>query len=71
MDHILLAEFDVDTGSTVRHKYPSQVPGYTDDFLANFMLPEGAHNREYIYIYIYNLLPYGFCGWLVLYVQLC
>ncbi len=46
VDHILLAEFDVDTGSTVRHKYPCPVPGYTDDFFANFMLPEGAHNRK-------------------------
>lgn len=46
VDHIILAEFDIDTGSTVRHKYPTAVPGYTDDWFAEYMLPEGAHNHS-------------------------
>ncbi|CAM9544185.1 unnamed protein product [Ascophyllum nodosum] len=45
VDHILLAEFDIDTGSTVRHAYPSSVPGVADDWFADHMLPEGAHNH--------------------------
>ena len=44
-EHIILAEFDIDTGSTVRHKYPASVPGYADDWFAEYMLPEGAHNH--------------------------
>lgn len=31
--------------STVRHTYPSQVPGVEDDWFAEHMLPEGAHNH--------------------------
>jgi len=27
VDYIILAEFDIDTGSTVRHQYPSVVEG--------------------------------------------
>ncbi|CAM9659828.1 unnamed protein product, partial [Chrysoparadoxa australica] len=46
VDHIILAEFDIDTGSTVRHKYPGPVPGYSDDWFAEYMLPEGAHNHS-------------------------
>jgi Docking domain of Afi1 for Arf3 in vesicle trafficking len=46
VDHIILAEFDIDTGSTVRHKYPCPVPGYKDDWFAEYMLPEGAHNHS-------------------------
>ncbi|KAG5182589.1 docking domain of Afi1 for Arf3 in vesicle trafficking-domain-containing protein [Tribonema minus] len=46
VDYILLAEFDIDTGSTLRHKYPGPVPGYRDDWFAEYMLPEGAHNHS-------------------------
>ncbi|CAM9680931.1 unnamed protein product, partial [Ectocarpus sp. 8 AP-2014] len=45
VDYILLAEFDIDSGSTVRHAYPSSVPGVSDDWFAEHMLPEGAHNH--------------------------
>lgn len=31
--------------STVRHTYPSAVPGCSDDWFAEHMLPEGAHNH--------------------------
>ena len=53
VDYIVLAEFDIDTGSTVRHQYPSNIPGYKVDWFAEFMLPEGAHNREMDYNYIF------------------
>lgn len=32
--------------STVRHQYPHPVEGYANDYFAEYMLPEGAHNRE-------------------------
>ena len=31
--------------STVRHAYPCSVPGVSDDWFAEHMLPEGAHNH--------------------------
>lgn len=53
VDYIVIAEFDIDTGSTVRHQYPSNIPGYKVDWFAEFMLPEGAHNRDLDYNYIF------------------
>lgn len=50
--HIILAEFDIATGSTVRHQYPLAIQGCTADWLAEHMLPEGAHNREIDYTYM-------------------
>lgn len=35
----------ISTGSTVRHVVQSDIPGYTRDWLAENMLPEGAHIR--------------------------
>lgn len=52
VDFVILAEFDIDSGSTVRHIYPRDVPGYKSDWFADFMLPEGAHNRVVDYTYI-------------------
>lgn len=46
VSYILLAEFDLTTGSTLRHQFPKPVPNYEPDFFAEKMLPEGAHNRE-------------------------
>ena len=40
VDFIVLAEFDIDSGSTIRHQYPSQIPNYREDWLAENMLPE-------------------------------
>jgi hypothetical protein len=49
---IVLAEFNIDTGSEVKIQYPSVLDGYTPDWLAEKMLPEGVHNREKDYTYI-------------------
>lgn len=47
-EYVLLAEFDIDKGSVLRHQYP-QPTGYKESFLAEAMLPEGAHLREMDY----------------------
>lgn len=52
VEHIILAEFDIDTGSTVRHQYPHPIPGHESDHFAEYMLPEGAHNREVDWTYM-------------------
>jgi hypothetical protein len=52
VDYILLAEFDIDSGSTLRHQYPNDIEGYKPDWFAEHMLPEGAHNRDTDYTYI-------------------
>lgn len=39
-------------GSTVRHQYPCEIPGYKPDWFAEHMLPEGAHNRELDWTYM-------------------
>lgn len=51
--YIVLAEFDIATGSTVRHQFPSKIPGLSEDNLAELMLPEGAHNRDLDYTNIF------------------
>ncbi|RKP11009.1 stabilization of polarity axis-domain-containing protein [Thamnocephalis sphaerospora] len=43
--HILLAEFDIDRGSSLAHQYPEPT-GADENFLAEQMLPDGAHLRE-------------------------
>jgi len=53
VDYVVLAEFDIDTGSTVRHQYPNNIPDYKADWFAEFMLPEGAHNRDLDFNYIF------------------
>lgn len=53
VDYIVVAEFDIDTGSTVRHLYPSNIPNYKMDWFAEYMLPEGAHNRDSDFTYIF------------------
>lgn len=53
VDYIVLAEFDIDTGSTVRHQYPNTIPDYKVDWFAEFMLPEGAHNRDVDFTFIF------------------
>ena len=53
IDFIILAEFDIDTGSTVRHIYPHDKSDELDrDWFANYMLPEGVHNRNQDWTYI-------------------
>lgn len=51
-DYIVLAEFDIDTGSTVRHQYPCAFPDIKEDWFAENMLPEGVHNRAVDYTYM-------------------
>lgn len=53
IDYIVIAEFDIDTGSTVRHQYPSAIPSCTADWLAENMLPEGVHNRSEDWTYMF------------------
>ena len=53
ISYIVVAEFDIDTGSTVRHQYPSKIPNCKEDWLAEHMLPEGVHNRDVDYTFIF------------------
>ena len=46
IDYVVLSEFDIDIGSTVRHQYPSDIPSVTPDWLAEHCIPEGIHARE-------------------------
>ncbi|PWN49412.1 spindle pole body interacting protein [Violaceomyces palustris] len=41
---VLLAEFDIDKGSTLSHQYPNPT-GHDEHMLAELMLPDGAHAR--------------------------
>ena len=52
-NYIVLSEFDINTGSTVRHQYPLPIPHVKEDWLADSMLPEGAHNRDEDVTYIF------------------
>lgn len=44
VSHLLVAEFDIDKGSVLRHTYPREL-GMASSALAEAMLPEGAHLR--------------------------
>ena len=52
VEHVIYSVFDIDEGSTVRAKHPPNEPiggeegRYSDDYLAEHMLPEGVHTRE-------------------------
>ena len=52
-DYIVVSEFDIDTGSTVRHQHPENIDGVTEDWLAENMLPEGVHNRDFDSTFIF------------------
>ncbi|SPO26732.1 uncharacterized protein UTRI_04039_B [Ustilago trichophora] len=41
----MLAEFDIDRGSTLSHQYPAPT-GYDEHMLAELMLPDGVHARS-------------------------
>ena len=34
IEHILLAEFDIDKGSTLKHQIPGPIPNYADEYAA-------------------------------------
>lgn len=40
----LVAEFDIDKGSTLSHQYPANI-GHDEHMLAELMLPDGVHQR--------------------------
>ncbi|BGP24301.1 hypothetical protein JCM10295v2_003211 [Rhodotorula toruloides] len=44
VEYVLLAEFDIDQGSVLRHQYPCPT-GTDEHLLAEHMLPDGAHDR--------------------------
>lgn len=44
VEYVLLAEFDIDQGSILKHHYPAPT-GTDDHLLAEHMLPDGAHDR--------------------------
>ncbi|GAA5982185.1 hypothetical protein JCM10908_004772 [Rhodotorula pacifica] len=44
VEYVLLAEFDIDEGSTLKHQYPAPT-GTDEHLLAEHMLPDGAHDR--------------------------
>ena len=44
-EHIILAEFDIDRGASIRCQYPVPTGG-EEQFLAEMMLPDGVHNRK-------------------------
>ena len=49
IDYVLLAEFDIDRGSTLRASYPAAIRGLPPSLegrLAELMLPDGAHLRS-------------------------
>ena len=45
VSYILVSEFDILKGSTLRASHPTPVPNYDDNFFSNLMLPEGAHHH--------------------------
>jgi len=45
VDYVLVAEFDIEKGSTVSFQYPAPT-GTETNILAELMLPDGAHNRD-------------------------
>ncbi|GAA6027633.1 hypothetical protein JCM8097_007956 [Rhodosporidiobolus ruineniae] len=44
VEYVLLAEFDIDQGSVLRHQFPAST-GTDEHLLAEHMLPDGAHDR--------------------------
>ncbi|KAI9103120.1 stabilization of polarity axis-domain-containing protein [Phlyctochytrium arcticum] len=45
VDHVLVAEFDIDKGSSITYQYPEDT-GTDVHMLADLMIPDGAHLRE-------------------------
>ncbi|ORE11683.1 spindle pole body interacting protein [Rhizopus microsporus var. microsporus] len=44
VEYILLAEFDIDKGASLKHQYPTET-GTDEHILSELMLPDGAHLR--------------------------
>ncbi len=45
VEFIVLAEFDINEGSTIRYQYPRPIEKVEEEQIASYMLPEGGHNR--------------------------
>lgn len=45
VSHVLIAHFDIDKGSIIKHQYPEKL-AVPESTLAELMLPEGAHLRD-------------------------
>ena len=45
VDYVVVSEFDIDKGSTVRHQYPCAIPDVETDWLSEHMIAEGIHAR--------------------------
>src|SRR5690606_25541714 len=45
VDYLLVAEFDIEKGSTISFQYPHNAPEDTQ-LLAELMLPDGVHKRD-------------------------
>ncbi|KAI9203833.1 stabilization of polarity axis-domain-containing protein [Polychytrium aggregatum] len=45
VDHIMVADFDIDKGASLTHQYPTKT-GTHENILAELMLPDGAHLRD-------------------------
>ncbi|KAI9281016.1 docking domain of Afi1 for Arf3 in vesicle trafficking-domain-containing protein [Sporodiniella umbellata] len=45
VEYILLAEFDIDKGASLKHQYPNET-GTDEHILSELMLPDGAHLRS-------------------------
>lgn len=43
VEYIVLAEFDIDLGSTTRIQFPTNVPNIDAGMLSDYMIPEGSH----------------------------
>ncbi|ORY92415.1 docking domain of Afi1 for Arf3 in vesicle trafficking-domain-containing protein [Leucosporidium creatinivorum] len=57
VSYVLLAEFDIDEGSVLKHQYPVAT-GTDEHLLAEHMLPDGAHDRTEDWTVFYlNQIP--------------
>ncbi|KAM0787441.1 hypothetical protein ACM66B_003521 [Microbotryomycetes sp. NB124-2] len=57
VSHVLVAEFDIDQGSVLRHEFP-QPTGTDEHLLAEHMLPDGVHDRAEDWTVFYlNQIP--------------
>lgn len=45
-EYIVVAEFDILSGSTIRCCLPNSIGGFSDDELAELLLPPGGHNVD-------------------------
>ncbi|CED83201.1 Arf3-interacting protein 1, N-terminal domain [Phaffia rhodozyma] len=55
---ILVAEFDIDQGSIIKHQYPYPVTQADNHVLAELMLPDGAHlHKEDHTVFYLNQVP--------------